>query len=133
MNSVILIGRLTAKPEVAYTSANRPVTKFTIAVDRRNRDKGANFIRLTAFDKTAETICRYLDKGRQIAIRGRIETGSYQKDGQTIYTQDIIIDEFDFIGNKTEVEKRDNNSYHNYGGYSEEPTNYRRYEETSLF
>lgn len=132
MNNVILIGRLTAKPEVSYTSSNMAVTKFTIAVDK-GKDKGANFIRVTAFDKTAELICRYMDKGRQIAVIGRIETGSYQKDGQTIYTQDVIIDRAEFIGNKTEVEKRDNNSYHNYGGYSEEPTNYRRYEETDIF
>lgn len=106
MNYVALIGRITKKPELEYTpNTQTAVTKFTIAVDRETKEGGADFIRVTAFGKRAETICRYMDKGRQIAIQGRIQTGSYQKDGKTIYTQDIIIDKDEFLGGKTEAPK----------------------------
>lgn len=98
MNSVILIGRLTKKPELEYTAGNTPVTKFSIAVDRNKKDAGADFIRITVFGKQAESTCRYMDKGRQIAISGRIQTGSYEKDGRTVYTTDIVADHVEFLG-----------------------------------
>lgn len=101
MNRVILIGRITAKPELNYTASNMAVTKFTIAVDR-GKDKGADFIRVTAFDRQAENICRYMDKGRMIAIEGRIQTGSYKKDGKTVYTTDVIIDRSEFLGSASQ-------------------------------
>ena len=132
MNFVILIGRFTKKPELEYTRGNTPVTRFIIAVDRGG-DKGADFIKITAFDKQAENICRFMDKGRQIAILGKIQTGSYEKDGQTFYTQDVISVRSEFLGSNeqrnTEPRSTDR-SYHNYGGYSEPPQDYRRYEET---
>jgi single-strand DNA-binding protein len=75
------------------------VTKFTIAVDRHSKDKGADFVRVTAFGNRAENICRYMRKGRQIAVEGRIQTGSYTgKDGKTVYTTDVIIDNDEFLG-----------------------------------
>lgn len=100
MNYVALIGRITKKPELEYTpNTQTAVTKFTIAVNRETKDGGADFIRVTAFGKRAETICRYMDKGRQIAVQGRIQTGSYKdKEGKTVYTQDIIIDKDEFLG-----------------------------------
>lgn len=105
MNSVILIGRITKKPELEYTpNTQTAVTKFTIAVDRETKEGGADFIRVTAFGRRAEAICKYMDKGRQIAIQGRIQTGSYKdRDGKTVYTQDVIIDKDEFIGGKTET------------------------------
>ena len=102
MNRVTLIGRITAKPELNYTQSNMAVTKFTIAVDR-GKDKGADFIRVTAFDRQAENICRYMDKGRMIAIEGRIQTGSYKKDGKTVYTTDVIIDRSEFLGSASQT------------------------------
>lgn len=103
MNSVTLVGRITAKPELQYTPSQMAITKFTIAVNRAK--EGADFIRVTAFGKRAEAICRYMDKGREIAIRGRIQTGSYKgKDGKTVYTTDVIIDEDEFIGNRQQVD-----------------------------
>lgn len=103
MNNVILIGRITAKPELNFTKDQMAITKFTIAVDRQSKDKGADFIRVTAFGRRAESICRYMDKGRQIAIQGRIQTGSYKdKDGKTVYTQDVIIDNDEFLGSASE-------------------------------
>lgn len=97
MNNVVLIGRITAKPELQYTPSNTAVTKFTIAVDRVK--EGADFIRVTAFGKRAESICRYMDKGRQIAVEGRLQTGSYKgRDGKTVYTQDVIANHTEFLG-----------------------------------
>ena len=104
MNSVILIGRLTAKPELNYTKDQTAIAKFTIAVDRQTKDKGADFIRVTAFGRRAESICRYMDKGRLIAVQGRIQTGSYKdKDGKTVYTTDVIIDHDEFLGGKNDT------------------------------
>jgi single-strand DNA-binding protein len=99
MNKVILTGRLTAKPELNYTQSQMAVTKFTIAVDRFSKDKGADFIRVTAFDRQAENICRYMDKGRMIAVEGSLQTGSYKgRDGKTVYTQDVIANHTEFLG-----------------------------------
>lgn len=103
MNKWIGIGRITAKPELNYTANQTAVTKFTIAVDRQTKDGGADFIRVTVFGRQAENICRYMDKGRQIAVEGRITTGSYKnKDGKTVYTQDVVIDHSEFLGGNSE-------------------------------
>lgn len=127
MNSVTLIGRLTKKPELEYTAGNTPVTKFTVAVDRRKKEDGADFIRITVFGKQAENICRYMDKGRQVAVAGRIQTSSYEKDGRKVYTTDIIGEHVEFLGNANNNEPVSNKeSYHNYGGYSE-TVNYTRF------
>lgn len=103
MNKWIGIGRITAKPELNYTANQTAVTKFTIAVDRQTKDGGADFIRVTVFGRQAENICRYMDKGRQIAVEGRLVTGSYKnKDGKTVYTQDVVIDHSEFLGGNSE-------------------------------
>ena len=102
MNNVVLIGRITAKPELNYTKDQTAIAKFTLAVDRPK--EGADFIRVTAFGRRAESICRYMDKGRQIAIQGRIQTGSYKdKDGKMVYTTDVIIDNDEFLGGKNDT------------------------------
>lgn len=103
MNKWIGIGRITAKPELNYTANQTAVTKFTIAVDRQTKDGGADFIRVTAFGRQAENICRYMDKGRMIAVDGRINTGSYKgRDGKTVYTTDVVIDHSEFLGGNSE-------------------------------
>lgn len=117
MNDVKLIGRMVKKPELEYTAGNTPVTKFTIAVDRKKKEDGADFIRITVFGKQAENICRYLDKGRQVAVDGSIKTGSYQKDGKTIFTTDIIADRVEFLGSAPEPKAEPKASYDPYGGY----------------
>ena len=103
MNSVILTGRLTRDPELSYTPQNQTaVCRFTIAVDRPRRngeDQGADFIRITVWGKQAETCDRYLSKGRQTAVMGRITTGSYKdRDGKTVYTTDVVADRVEFLG-----------------------------------
>ena len=109
MNNVILIGRITKKPELNYTPSNTAVTRFSIAVDRPKKngeDAGADFPNITVYGKTAENVCRYMDKGRQIAVMGHIQTGSYKKGDITIYTTDVIADRVEFIGNKEKPQER---------------------------
>lgn len=102
MNSVTLIGRLTRDIELEYTSnTNTAVCKYILAVDR-GRDKGADFIRVTTFGKDAENLNRYMGKGKQLAIMGYIQTGSYEKDGRTVYTTDIITNRVEFLGSKSD-------------------------------
>ncbi len=103
MNNVVLIGRLTRDPELAYTANTQTaVCHFTLAVDRpfsQNREKKADFIRITVFGKQAENCSRYLQKGRQAAVAGRIQTDSYKnKDGMTVNTVDVIANNVEFLG-----------------------------------
>ena len=103
MNSVILIGRLARDPELSYTpNTQSAVCRFTIAVDRPRRqgeDQGADFIRITVWGRQAETCDRYLSKGRQVAVMGRIQTGSYKnREGVTVYTTDVVADRVEFLG-----------------------------------
>ena len=107
MNNVVLIGRLVRDPETRY-SGEMAITTFTLAVDRQGKDKGADFIRIVSFDKTAELCEKYLAKGRQVAIQGRINTGSYEnKEGQKVYTTDVIADRVKFLGSKGEEKKEE--------------------------
>lgn len=111
MNSVNLIGRLVRDPELKYTQSGLAVLRFTVAVDRKlskdkreeaqaNNQPTADFISCTAFGKTAEVIANYHSKGSQIAVEGRIQTGSYEKDGRTIYTTDVLVNSITFVGSK---------------------------------
>lgn len=101
MNNVSLIGRLTRDPEMRYTPDNQmAVTTFTIAIDRpvrQEQEKKADFPRITVFGKSAENCGKYLGKGRLVGIQGRIQTGSYEKDGQKYYTTDVIADRVEFL------------------------------------
>ena len=111
MNSVILIGRLTRDPELSYTSNTQTaICRFTIAVDRPRRqgeDQGADFIRITVWGRQAESCDRYLSKGRQVAVMGRIQTGSYKdRNGETVYTTDVVAERVEFLGGSQESPKR---------------------------
>lgn len=102
MNKVILMGRMTADAELKPVgNEGNCVTNFTLAVNRQRKKDETDFIRCTAWGKTAELICNYLGKGRQVALTGRLETGSYpvEKDGVafTQSTADVIVDEIHFI------------------------------------
>ena len=102
MNSVILIGRLCADPELSYTpNTQTAVCRFTLAVDRPKRqgeDQGADVIRITVWGKQAENCDRYISKGRQVAVNGRIQTGSYKdRNGQTVYTTDVVANNVEFL------------------------------------
>lgn len=99
MNNVILIGRLTRDPEMRQTDA-MAIARYAIAVDRRKKGE-ADFINCIAFGKNAEFAEKYLHKGTKIAVRGHIQTGSYtNKDGNKVYTTDVVIDEHEFCEGK---------------------------------
>ena len=107
MNKVILMGRLTRDPEVRYSQAAEPmaIVRFSIAVNRRFKRDGqpdADFINCTAFSKTGEFIEKFFKKGAMIAIEGSIQTGSYEKEGRTIYTTDVIVEQAHFTGSRAE-------------------------------
>lgn len=106
MNRVILLGRLTRDPESRWAQKNGSqeqtcVVRFTLAVDRRGRDQGADFISCVVFGKSAENAEKYLKKGSKIALSGRIQTGSYtNKDNVKVYTTDIVVEEWEFAESK---------------------------------
>jgi len=106
MNKVFEIGRLTKDIELRYsTGANQTaVARFTLAVDRIGKDKGADFIGCVAFGKTAELMDRYLSKGSKVAVEGHIQTGSYEKDGRKVYTTDVIVDRVEFLSSQPKTE-----------------------------
>ena len=106
MNKVILMGRLTRDPEVRYGAGENStaVARYTIAVDRRFKRDGeqnADFIGCVAFGRNAEFAEKYLRRGTKIVLTGRIQTGSYtNRDGQKVYTTDIVVEEQEFAENK---------------------------------
>lgn len=106
MNKVILMGRLTRDPEVRYSQGENPtaIARYTLAVDRRfNRteDNNADFINIVAFGKAGEFAEKYLNKGTKVVVTGRIQTGSYtNKDGQKVYTTDVIAEDQEFAESK---------------------------------
>ena len=106
MNQVILIGNLTRDPEVRYTTGNNQtaVCNFSIAVnDGYGEKQYTSFIPIVVFGKTAENCGKYLAKGRKVALHGRIQTGSYvNRDGQKVYTTEIIADTVEFLTPKTQ-------------------------------
>ena len=101
MNKVIIVGRLTKDPELKYTpNGGTAICRITVAVARAFKKDETDFINCVAFGKTGETIAQYFAKGRQIALAGNIRTGSYQgQDGTKMYTTNVIIENFEFVGN----------------------------------
>ena len=113
MNKVILMGRLTRDPDIRVSNtADRQITvaRYTLAVDRRGKKddnaQTADFISCVAFDRAAEFAEKYLHQGTKVLVTGRIQTGSYNnRDGQKVYTTDIMIEEQEFCESKGIVEK----------------------------
>lgn len=109
MNKTILIGRLTKDPDIRYTNGKdgeqQCIARYTLAVDRRGKDAGADFISCVAFGKSAEFASKYLKKAIKICITGRIQTGSYtNKDGVKVYTTDVVVEESEFCESKKEIQ-----------------------------
>lgn len=109
MNNWNGTGRLVKDPEIRYANGQNGqlcIAAFNLAVDRKFKKEGeatADFISCKAFGKTAEFIQKYFHKGMKMGVVGRIQTGSYEKDGVKHYTTDIIIEEVEFL------EKKENN------------------------
>lgn len=115
INQSILQGRLTSNVELNYTGSGMAIASFTLAVERnfKNQEgkRETDFIRCKAFKKTAETIANYFSKGQGVTISGRIQTGRYQNDeGRTVYTTDVIVNEFSFpLSNNNQSNNQTNN------------------------
>ncbi|MBQ0146396.1 MAG: single-stranded DNA-binding protein [Lachnospiraceae bacterium] len=114
MNRVILMGRLTRDPDLRYSTGERQmaIARYTLAVDRRGRSRSADgteqtadFINCVAFDKAGEFAEKYFHQGMRVLVSGRLQTGSYtNKDGQKVYTTDVIVDDQEFADSKNSGE-----------------------------
>lgn len=113
MNKVILMGRLTRDPEIRYSQGDGQlaIARYTLAVDRRfnrNSDQTADFINCVAFGRSAEFAEKYLKQGTKIVATGRIQTGSYtNKDGNKVYTTDVVIEDQEFAESKASASSGD--------------------------
>ena len=110
MNRVELIGRLTRDPELRYTSSNIATARFSLAVNRpfqsQNGEQGTDFINIVVWRKQAENVKKYCTKGSLVAVEGRIQTGSYEKDGQRVFTTDVVADSVQFLETKAQSQNR---------------------------
>ncbi len=98
------MGRLTKDPDVRAT-ATADVAKYTLAVDRKGQDKGTDYINVTAFGKAANFADKYFFKGQRVLVAGHIQTGSYTgKNGEKVYTTEVIADEQEFADSKRQEE-----------------------------
>ena len=108
MNNVVLIGRLTKDPEVRRVDEKMAIATFSLAIDRpvkNDGEKKTDFPRVTVFGRQAESCEKYLAKGMLVGIQGSIQTGSYtNKDGQRVYTTDVVVEEQEFAESKSASE-----------------------------
>ena len=119
MNKVMLVGRLTAKPELRYTSSNTAMVRFSVAVNRpftnAEGKREADFINVVAWRKQAETISKFFDKGSLISIEGRLQNGSYDdKDGNKRYTMDVVLENFEFVEGRRDAAQASTDSPYDY-------------------
>ena len=116
MNHFVGIGRLTKDPEIRYTQGDQgtKIASFTLAIDRKVKRDGqptADFINCKAFGKTADIVEQYAPKGKQIAITGEIQTGSYtNKEGRKVYTTDIICNQVQLLGSADQTARTSQNA-----------------------
>lgn len=104
MNNVSLIGRLTKNVEERRTQNGTHVVSFTLAVDRRKKEDGADFIPCIAWGKTADTIAKYVHKGDLFGLTGYIQTRSYEKNGRMNYFTEVVTTSFQFLERKREMQ-----------------------------
>lgn len=117
MNKVILLGRLTRDPETRMSSSNLEICRFSVACNSenvsRNNDNAVEFINCVAFGNTASVISKYMSKGSQISLTGRINNGNYTaQDGTKRYTTDVVVENFEFCGSRGN-DNSSSNSYNN--------------------
>lgn len=120
MNKVFLIGRMTSDPVLRYSDSQVAVLRFNVAIDRgrdkNGNDKGTDFPSVLAFGRTAENMSKFVGKGNRVAIEGHIRTDKHQnKNGDTVYTTDVIADRVEFIDWKDSGQKSDNPAPTNQG------------------
>lgn len=106
MNSISIIGRLTADPELKTTQNGVSVCSFTLAVDRPRVKEVTDFFRCTAWRQTGEFVSRYFTKGRKMGVTGSMQSHQYEKDGQKITAWEIVVDQVDFCDKKPEGDSK---------------------------
>lgn len=104
MNIVITMGRLTKDPETRVTQSEKQVSTFTLAVNRKYEKDKADFFNIIAWNKLSEFTQKYLTKGRQIVVNGRLQTRDYEKNGTKVYVTEIIAEEIYFADSKPSTE-----------------------------
>lgn len=129
INRTVLVGRLTKDPEIRYTQSGTAVANFTMAVNRQftnaNGEREADFIGCIIWRKAAENFCNYTHKGSLVGIDGRIQTSSYEKEGQRVYATQVVVDSFSLLEPKQQSQQRGQQSnasdalHNNFG----QPTN----------
>jgi len=102
MNKVFLIGRLSRDPELRHTTNGMAVCQINVAISRRTgagKEPETDFINVVVWDKQAENVSRYLAKGRQVAVEGRIQTRNYDNnEGKKVYVTEVIATNVEFLG-----------------------------------
>ena len=108
MNKVVLMGRVCADPDVRYSN-EMAIARYTLAVDRRGKEKETDFINIVAFGKSGEFAEKYLHKGTKLVVSGRIQTGSFtNKEGKKVYTTEVVAEDQEFAeSKKAESEPQD--------------------------
>ncbi len=108
LNQIVIAGRLTANPEIITTENNKKRTYITVAVPRSYKNVDGtydtDFIRCTLWNGIAESTCEYCKKGDVVGVKGRIQTSSYEKDGDKVYTMDVIAEKVSFLSSKKEAD-----------------------------
>ena len=104
MNQVCLIGRLTKAVQERRTQNGTPVVSFTLAVDRRKKEDGADLLNCIAWNKSAETNAKYVHRGDLFGVTGQIQTRSYEKDGRTNYDTEVVTTGVQFLERKREMQ-----------------------------
>ena len=106
LNKAMVIGRLGKKPEMRYAPTGRAVTTFSVAINRTwknesgEKQEATDWVNVEAWGATAENCARYLDKGSQVYVEGRIQTDKYEKDGQTHYATKVVAENVQFLDNR---------------------------------
>lgn len=117
INNVVLVGRVVKELDLKYTQSGKAVARFNLAVNRdfkdANGDAQADFPSCQVWGKTAEVMADNLRKGSLISITGRIQTGSYEKDGQRIYTTEVVVEKFHFLEAKNDNANRSSGQSNN--------------------
>lgn len=112
-NKVIILGRLTADPELRRTNGGIPVASYTVAVDRQGKDKQADFVDVVSWRESAEFVARNFHKGKEILVEGKLQTRMFEgQDGKKRKAVEVVSDEIRFVGKKEDVDR---------GGYRPQP------------
>ena len=103
MNNLVIMGRLCGDPQLRTSESGKTVWSMIVAVDRKNKDKEADFFPCVAFDKTADNIARFFHKGNRILLRGSMQSRKFEKDGKPQINWKMTVNEFDFCEAKAAV------------------------------